>query len=43
VTHRLSGYIRVRAESLDDARRFVADNPVYERGGTIEIRELPRD
>lgn len=38
----LGGYIRVRAESLDDARRFLAGNPVYEGGGSIEIRALPR-
>jgi hypothetical protein len=43
VTSHLSGYIRVRAESLDDARSFVAGNPVFEAGGTVEIRELPRD
>ena len=39
----LGGYLRVRAESLDEARRFLAGNPVYENGGTVEIRELPRD
>ena len=40
-TH-LGGYIRVRAFSLESARRFLAGNPVYEAGGTVEIRELPR-
>lgn len=39
---RLVGYIRVRAESLDDARKLVEGNPGFEAGGTIEIRELPR-
>ena len=43
ISAQLGGYIRVRAESLEDARRFLAGNPVYEAGGTIEIRELPRD
>jgi hypothetical protein len=43
VTRHLAGYIRVRAESIDDAKRFVEGNPVFEAGGTIEIRELPRD
>ena len=38
----ISGYLRVRAESADAARRFLVGNPVYEAGGTVEIRELPR-
>lgn len=37
-----SGFIRVRAASLQDAKRFLAGNPVYEAGGTVEVRELPR-
>lgn len=39
----ISGYIRIRALDLQAARALVADNPVYEAGGTIEIRELPKD
>lgn len=39
----LGGYLRVRAESLEDAERFLAGNPIYEGGGSVEIRELPRD
>ena len=42
ITEHLGGYIRVQAESLDAARALVAGNPVYEAGGTVEIRELPR-
>jgi hypothetical protein len=42
VTGHLSGFIRVMANSLDDARTLVAGNPVFESGGTVEIRELPR-
>jgi len=38
----LGGFIRVRAVSLESARQFLAGNPVYEAGGTVEIRELPR-
>lgn len=38
----ISGYLRVRAENADEARRFLVGNPVYEAGGTVEIRELPR-
>lgn len=43
VTAHLGGYLRLRAESLQDAQRFLAGNPVFEQGGTVEIRELPRD
>lgn len=39
----ISGYIRVAAEDADHAARLLAGNPVYEAGGTVEIRELPRD
>lgn len=42
ITARVSGYIRVQAESLEQAREWVAGNPVFEAGGTVEIRELPR-
>ena len=39
----ITGYIRLRADSLDAAKRFLDGNPVYEAGGTVEIRELLRD
>jgi hypothetical protein len=38
----LAGYIRVTANSLQDAQALLAGNPVFEAGGTIEIRELPK-
>jgi hypothetical protein len=38
----LTGFLRIQAASLDEARALVAGNPVYEAGGTVEIRELPR-
>jgi hypothetical protein len=38
----LSGFIRVAAADLAAARGLVAGNPVFEAGGTVEIRELPR-
>jgi hypothetical protein len=41
ITAHISGYIRVQAQSIDEARRFLEGNPVFEAGGTIEIRELP--
>jgi hypothetical protein len=43
ITRHLAGYIRIQAESLERARELVIGNPVYEAGGTVEIRELPRD
>ena len=42
VSDTLSGFIRVRATSLDAARALLRGNPVHEAGGTVEIRELPR-
>ena len=41
-TAHLAGYIRINAESLDQARSLLVGNPVFEAGGTVEIRELPR-
>ena len=38
----LTGYLRVRAEDIDAAKKFIAGNPNYEAGGTVEIRALPR-
>ena len=38
----LTGYIRVEADSLEAAQVFLIGNPVFEAGGTVEIRELPR-
>jgi hypothetical protein len=43
ITAHLSGYIRIQTENLAAAQRLIAGNPVYESGGTVEIRELPRD
>ncbi|MBI5939211.1 MAG: hypothetical protein HY859_02165 [Caulobacterales bacterium] len=43
VSSHITGYIRVRANDLDQAVELLAGNPVYEAGGTVEIRELPRD
>jgi hypothetical protein len=38
----LTGYIRIAAESLEAAQELLSGNPVFECGGTVEIRELPR-
>jgi hypothetical protein len=37
----LGGFIRITARDLDHAQSFLDGNPVYEAGGTVEIRELP--
>jgi hypothetical protein len=42
ISRHISGYIRIQAESLSAAQAMVEGNPVYEAGGTIEIRELPK-
>ena len=42
ITEHLAGYIRVNADSLEQAKSLLAGNPVFEAGGTVEIRELPR-
>ncbi|MCA9554546.1 MAG: hypothetical protein KC933_31210 [Myxococcales bacterium] len=39
----LTGYIRVTAADLESARELVVGNPVYEAGGTVEVRDLPED
>lgn len=39
----LSGFLRVEAGSLKEAAAFLVGNPVYEAGGTVEIRELSKD
>ena len=42
VSAHIVGFITVHAESLDHARQLLDGNPVFEAGGTVEIRELPR-
>ncbi|PHY20488.1 hypothetical protein [Caulobacter sp. BP25] len=38
---RLTGFIRIVADDLQDAETCLMGNPVYEAGGTVEIRLLP--
>jgi hypothetical protein len=42
ISRHLSGFIRVSAANLNAARALLAGNPVFEAGGTVQIRELPR-
>lgn len=37
------GSIRIRAENPLAAKQWLVGNPVYEAGGTVEIRALLRD
>lgn len=41
LSRHIGGYIKVEARDLADAATLLAGNPVYEAGGTVEIRELP--
>ena len=41
-TGHLVGYVKIEARDLAHARELVIGNPVYESGGTVEIRALPR-
>ena len=42
VSLHISGFIRVRAASLAAAQALLAGNPVFEAGGSVEVRELVR-
>jgi hypothetical protein len=42
LTSHLAGFMRVSADNLEHARSLLAGNPVFEAGGTVEIRELPQ-
>ena len=41
ISGQLVGYVKIEARDLDHARELIDGNPVYEAGGTVEIRELP--
>ncbi|MGV8997881.1 MAG: hypothetical protein ACOH12_13120 [Parvibaculaceae bacterium] len=43
VSNHVAGYIRVRAAGSAEARALLTGNPVFECGGTVEIRELPAE
>jgi hypothetical protein len=42
ISERIVGFIRVEARDLDQVRELLTGNPVFEAGGTVEVRELPR-
>ena len=42
LSNHIVGFIRITADSLDHAKSWLVGNPVFEAGGTVEIRELPQ-
>jgi hypothetical protein len=37
----INGYIKIEAKNFEQAVGLLKGNPIFEAGGTIEIRELP--
>ncbi|HZZ69104.1 MAG TPA: hypothetical protein VFE18_13105 [Phenylobacterium sp.] len=42
ISSHIVGYVRIEVEDMAAAEALLAGNPVYEAGGVIEVRELPR-
>lgn len=42
LTEHVTGFIRISADSIEQAKSLLIGNPLFEAGGTVEIRELPR-
>jgi hypothetical protein len=36
----VAGYFLVRAETLDEAAEMAKDCPIFERGGSVEVRQV---
>jgi hypothetical protein len=43
ISSHIVGYVRIEVEDMAAAQALLAGNPVYEAGGVIEVRELPRE
>jgi hypothetical protein len=43
ISSHIVGYVRVEVDDMRAAQGLLAGNPVYEAGGVIEVRELPRE
>ena len=43
ITARIGRYISASADSLAEVDALLAGNPVFENGGTVELRELPKE
>jgi len=42
ISDHITGFIRIEARDLEHVRELLRGNPVYEAGGSVEVRELPR-
>jgi hypothetical protein len=42
ISHHIVGYVRIEVADMAAAQALLVGNPVYEAGGVIEVRELPR-
>lgn len=43
IADHIGGYIRLEAVSLAAVEALLVGNPVFENGGTVELRELPEE
>jgi hypothetical protein len=43
ISSHIVGYVRIEVDDMAAAEALLAGNPVYEAGGVIEVRELPRE
>ena len=43
ISHDIVGYVRIEVPDMAAAQALLVGNPVYEAGGVIEVRELPRE
>ena len=41
LTEEIVGFIRLQARDVVEVQRLLTGNPVYEAGGTVEVRALP--
>ncbi len=39
----LVGFYRITADEIRQAEALIAGNPLFEAGGTIELRDLPKN
>ncbi|MGI9479319.1 MAG: hypothetical protein ACR2PI_21635 [Hyphomicrobiaceae bacterium] len=42
ISDKIVGFIRIDAENMAEVEALLVDNPVYEAGGTVEVRALPK-
>ena len=43
ISSHIVGYVRIEVDDMAAAQALLEGNPVYEAGGVIELRELPRE